>query len=294
MRTFGEQLIGARRAKGMTQEALSQATGVTRQTISSWERGRTVPDIDSVQRLSAVLDYVFSAEEVLGASHESDAAPVVEDAAPAVEDAAPAVEDATHVVEDAAPAVEDTAMPEGAAQDPSAPEDAAASREKRRPKAPWIVAGAAVLACAVLLCLLLIPRGSGPAGRGDVFDAEAYRQETPNEPGKAYLTFDNRTWTEGSGGTDYQMYDFTLTEQNGIGFSISRIDAECEGRTGTVRSISTSAAVLETTIDPDIPAYGSVTVVGGFPDGEFIRVGIAVYGSDANGAPLTFYDLIEF
>lgn len=52
MQTFGEQLAAARRAKGMTQEALSQAADVARNTISSWERGRTVPDIDMVRKLS--------------------------------------------------------------------------------------------------------------------------------------------------------------------------------------------------------------------------------------------------
>ena len=46
--------------------------------------------------------------------------------------------------------------------------------------------------------------------------------------------------------------------------------------------------------DPNIPAYGSITIDGGFPKGAFDRVGIAVYGNDANGAPMAFYHLIEF
>ena len=59
MQNFGEQLTAARKAKGMTQEALAQAAAVTRQTISSWERGRTLPDVDSVRRLSSILGVEF-------------------------------------------------------------------------------------------------------------------------------------------------------------------------------------------------------------------------------------------
>ena len=165
---------------------------------------------------------------------------------------------------------------------------------QRRVQTQWIVAGAAALVCIVLFILLLFSRQSAPVSGGEGFNAETYQQETPNEAGKAYITIDSRTWTEGNGGAEYQMYDFTLTEQNGIGFSISRIDVEMEGKTGAIRQMSMSAADLETAIDPDVPAYGSVTINGGFPKGEFTRIGIAAYGSDANGAPLTFYDLIEF
>ena len=48
MQTFSEQLIAARTAKGMTQEALAQAVSVTRSTISSWERGRFAVDENGV------------------------------------------------------------------------------------------------------------------------------------------------------------------------------------------------------------------------------------------------------
>ncbi|MBQ8087328.1 MAG: helix-turn-helix transcriptional regulator [Clostridia bacterium] len=76
MQTFGEQLTVARKAKGMTQEALAQAADISRSTISSWERGRTIPDYDSVRRLSEILDYDFSQT-----AEGQSAAPAVEDAA---------------------------------------------------------------------------------------------------------------------------------------------------------------------------------------------------------------------
>ena len=78
MQTFGEQLTAARKAKGMTQEALASAAAVTRQTISSWERGRTLPDIDSVRRLSDILGVDFTQlDEGQTAAHAVEAMPEV-------------------------------------------------------------------------------------------------------------------------------------------------------------------------------------------------------------------------
>ena len=248
MQTFGEQLTAARKAKGMTQEALANAAAVTRQTISSWERGRTLPDIDSVRRLSDILGVDLS-QTAEG------------------QNAAPAPE--------AAPKAEEQTAPATAA--------------KRQIKKWWIAAGAAVLACIVVACFLLFPRKSAPK-----IDTAFFTQETPNEAGRAYLTFSHRTWIENNGGTDYQMYDFTLTEKNGIAFSISRIEIQGEAQSGAIKETTMSAEDLATTINPDIAAYGDVTIMGGFPKGAFDRVGIAVYGNDANGAPIAFYHLIEF
>lgn len=148
MQTFGEQLAAARRAKGMTQEALSQAADVARNTISSWERGRTVPDIDTVRKLSDILGCDLTQQ--IGAA-------------------------------DAAPRVEAPMEP-----------------QKRRFRRPWLIAGAALIVCAAVCVLLFARRGAPPAGQ----------------------------------------------------------DA--------------------------------------FPLGEFLRAGIAAHGTDANGATLTFYGLVEF
>ena len=124
--------------------------------------------------------------------------------------------------QNAAPAVE--AMPEVAG------ETAPAAAGKRQIKKWWIAAGAAVLACVVIACLLLLPRKSAPK-----IDTAFFTQETPNEAGKAFLTFSHRTWIENSGGTDYQMYDFTLTEKNGVAFSISRIETQGDAHSGAIK-----------------------------------------------------------
>ena len=42
--------------KGLSQEQLAAMLGVTRQTVSNWERGASLPDIDSIVRIAAALD----------------------------------------------------------------------------------------------------------------------------------------------------------------------------------------------------------------------------------------------
>lgn len=57
---FGNRLLEARRAKGMNQEALAEALGVSRQTIYKWESGITYPDIDVLSRIAQALDVSMS------------------------------------------------------------------------------------------------------------------------------------------------------------------------------------------------------------------------------------------
>lgn len=59
MATFAEQLSAARKAANMTQEELSAAVHVARNTISNWEHGRTEPDLDTMRLLGQVLHVDF-------------------------------------------------------------------------------------------------------------------------------------------------------------------------------------------------------------------------------------------
>ena len=49
--TIGKKLTALRKARGMTQEELSEAIGVTRQTISKWELDASTPDLDYLCKL---------------------------------------------------------------------------------------------------------------------------------------------------------------------------------------------------------------------------------------------------
>ena len=53
---FSNRIISARKAKGLSQEALADMIGVSRQAISKWETGEAKPDVDKLIVLSAALD----------------------------------------------------------------------------------------------------------------------------------------------------------------------------------------------------------------------------------------------
>lgn len=49
---FGEKLQTLRRAKGLSQEHLAEALGVTRQAVSKWELNASLPDVEKLLALS--------------------------------------------------------------------------------------------------------------------------------------------------------------------------------------------------------------------------------------------------
>lgn len=60
---LGENLFQARRKRGLSQEAVAEQLGVSRQTISKWETDETLPDIRQSKRL-AVL-YGLTLDELI-------------------------------------------------------------------------------------------------------------------------------------------------------------------------------------------------------------------------------------
>ena len=72
MPTFAEQLSAMRKEHHITQEQLAQELNISRTTISRWESGKVLPDIESIKRLSQILNYNFFS--VTGVSAEQSAA----------------------------------------------------------------------------------------------------------------------------------------------------------------------------------------------------------------------------
>ncbi|MBR4733037.1 MAG: helix-turn-helix transcriptional regulator [Lachnospiraceae bacterium] len=62
---FDETLKRIRKEKSMTQEELAIKVHVARQTVSKWEKGLSIPDVDLLQRIAEALDVEVS--ELLGA-----------------------------------------------------------------------------------------------------------------------------------------------------------------------------------------------------------------------------------
>ena len=60
---LGSSLYRARKSTGLSQEAVAEKLGVSRQTISKWETGETLPDIRQSKRL-AVL-YKLTLDELI-------------------------------------------------------------------------------------------------------------------------------------------------------------------------------------------------------------------------------------
>lgn len=53
--TIGQRLMQARKTQDLTQQQVAAICHVSRQTVSSWESGRTYPDIESIVRLADLL-----------------------------------------------------------------------------------------------------------------------------------------------------------------------------------------------------------------------------------------------
>ncbi len=56
MRNFADKLYSLRTQGGYSQEALAEKVNVSRQAISKWELGLTLPDTDKIVVLSKVFD----------------------------------------------------------------------------------------------------------------------------------------------------------------------------------------------------------------------------------------------
>lgn len=73
--TLGNSLYHARRKTGLSQEAIAEQLGVSRQTISKWELDETLPDIRQSKKLSQLyhltldelVDFDLEQKEIEGA-----------------------------------------------------------------------------------------------------------------------------------------------------------------------------------------------------------------------------------
>lgn len=54
--TIADRIQSLRKTKGMSQEELADAVGVSRQAVSKWESEQSVPDIDKIVIMSDIFD----------------------------------------------------------------------------------------------------------------------------------------------------------------------------------------------------------------------------------------------
>ena len=80
--TLGERIVALRRQRGLSQDALAEALGVSRQSVSKWETDASVPDLERLVKLSEL--FAVSLDELVkGAPAPAEVAPAAEAPAPA-------------------------------------------------------------------------------------------------------------------------------------------------------------------------------------------------------------------
>ena len=65
---FSEKLLTLRKAKDLTQEQLAEKLNVSRQSVSKWEGGQAVPELEKIVAMSVVFDvttdYLLKSSEI--------------------------------------------------------------------------------------------------------------------------------------------------------------------------------------------------------------------------------------
>ena len=71
---LSDKIMELRKRNGMSQEALAEKLDVSRQSVSKWETGESVPDLDRIIKLSEIFgvstDYLLAAS--LNSNYEKD------------------------------------------------------------------------------------------------------------------------------------------------------------------------------------------------------------------------------
>lgn len=268
MAGIGDQIRNARKAKGMTQDALAEAMNVSRQAVSHWETDRTMPDAETLIRLSKILEYNF----------ETDGA---------IQRSAGSSEDKQEDVEKLSP-------------NPAAMVKPVAEVRPHHHKVRYLMGAAALIAIIFLAYFLLVPaltnkttakeRAYKSPADGETYAIERFQQEAKNEAGKAYLRVEPSLTVSHGENYDYWMYDVAYHEMNGVAFSIDRIEQVIFAKEKeNVEQIITAADMRAYGLDTDIHAYGDWNYQGGLPVQDTVMgVGVLLRGTDENGAALAF------
>ena len=66
---IGENILFLRKKRNLTQEALAEQVGVSRQTVAKWESGESAPDLEAAGRLGRALD--VSLDELVSTPQET-------------------------------------------------------------------------------------------------------------------------------------------------------------------------------------------------------------------------------
>lgn len=258
MPTFAEKLHEVRKARDFTQDQLAKEMNVSRQTISHWENGRAVPDIDTIKHLSQVLDHNFLAVE------ETQPAP---EAGGMTEETQPAPE-----------AAEIPAQPEEESAQETPVQQKESAPRKRRFVLPAVL-GAVLLCAVVVVCLLMNGKPSGGQAQVSIVPME--------NPVHAIHCDD---YPDGVG----WFYEFRIEETTGIPFKVHQLDSIIINDNGGEGTHSFTGEDVAQWWGSDALVQNSPqSFGGGFPLQDVKGVRIVLSGTDANGNELTFEGSLE-
>ena len=264
MPTFAEQLKAVRKERNITQEWLANEMNVSRPTISHWENGRIIPDIDTIKHLSQVMNYNFFAVDG-----------VAEEAQPT-------------------PAVEESPTQEAPVQQPKT------APSKRKFVLP-VALGAILLCAVVIVCLLVNGKPSAePANSYEPYSREWYQQEQTPVEGQAHVLISATenpvkairldVFPEGIG----WFYDVHIQETQGVAFTMEEM---------VITTFFPSGASVQDVYDADrlTEIFGSCVLAdgalcswgGGMPVQDVSGLGFLLKGTDANGKQLEFHGYVE-
>lgn len=271
MQNFAEQLGAVRKERHITQEQLAQEMNVSRTTISRWEKGIMMPDIDTIKHLSKVLNYNFFTVE--GLAEEAQTAPEAE---------------------------EIPAQPEENTAQETAVQQTESTSRKKRFVLPAVLG--AVLLCAVLIVCLLTNQkpADEPAVTYEPFTYEWYQQEQTPVERQAFvsITIDedpvpvirDADFPEGLG----WRFCFKMEEVNGVPFTVEKItyqmfasETRCDTWTYEGEDILMAFG------NPNLSNGRVAEWRGGLKYQPMKGAAIAIEGTDANGNALTFYRFAE-
>ncbi len=298
MPSFAEQLIAVRKAAGMTQEDLAAAVHVTRTTISSWERGRTRPNLAAIRLLSQALSFDFLTGEYLtadprAAGNESAGTPADESPAPAAPSEGSLSADAPSI-EIQAPEIPDPASV------PEIPAPPARRAGRLRPRLFFCAAAILLTACVALL--LLLPRTAPEAPVPDVdpsllfpeepavFTREWFQGENRQYEGEPYLNLTTSLTVKTENVSHPQWcYSLVIDEVTGRRFRLEQIDEfffnndtdydHTWGKANDLWAAESGNAWRTEGLNPVSDAKG---------------IGYIVYGFDACGRKMSFRTYLPF
>lgn len=280
MQEFSQRLTAARKAQKLTQDQLAKMANVSRPTVSHWENGRALPDLDMLKTLNAILGCDLTGTE---AAPEQMAEPQPEASAA-----------------EAVPQIR-----------PVAPASQLPIPMK------WI---ALALALAVLLGVgaglwlhhqkaVQAARDAGkveiPVGypsQDFTLDYELDWYLTPDVPqeGKAWVKIyteanpiyavANNVFNSGYG----WHYTFHLAEQHGVDFEADSLTQTLflgDKRIG--ETVMNKNQLVSLWNNATLYSTRSRSFSGGFPVQDITGVGLVITGKDVNGNDMTFHGYVE-